>query len=229
MSPKLLAETPRLRCEQCNLTVFAGNMEDHVNSVSHRRMPEMLSRLQAGELMSSIALDFGISRERIRQLALRHGVTGRKMKYQRSEIRKKEKQDARRKRFFDKEIVQDLLKETEKLGFEVMPVHSPSGFVYPNQVWINGYLCYIKRLYLFQPKGKGPIYWRTGSISPPVEAEFSVMVSPDGAWWIFPGKMKNTCFAGTYLTGGAWRHWHDYTKFKNAWHLLQGGNKNAEV
>jgi biotin operon repressor len=206
-----------MTCE-CGFPVASPNNHKHRLSVyhrQHRRIRELLSNTWLS--FAEIGDRFGITRERVRQIAQQLGkASGR----QRQEQRTLHQQISA---WQEQKVYRELIAKGKEHGYTVAPSRRDTrkGWRIEKEiVLINGWRAHI--VYM-RTRGRYLIFKRSV-----VRADFQVCISPIG-FFIFPSKVwktfpKGTSFSPNPSTGGrcglAYSQRHDYLNYLEAWKLL---------
>jgi hypothetical protein len=206
-----MSRTP-YTCPDCGATLLGQYLEKHRKSVGHRRGAELRSLFDSGARFSHIAREFGLSRERVGQLARRMGVgTGR----ERSRIQKMEKR-LRQNHFWP---YRKELSRHATLNFHVTP---QSDRLLPVALcWLNGILCTIRPAW---HRPSLPRYTALGACSERLPAEMVLFRLGHDRWLIVPAsrlrRATSVLLLEEHKSKGS--HRNDWKSFIDAWHLLNG-------
>ena len=209
-----------MTCE-CGLPVADRKHRHHRLSVYHRHYRRIRDLLSKDSLsFAKIGERFGITRERVRQIAQQLGrASGR-------ERREQHTMDKRMSTWHERKGHRELVAKCKELGYTVTPsrVDSPDGWRFQaRNVVINGWRAHI--VYI-RTKDRYLAFRRSV-----VPADFYVGISPIG-FFIFPAKVWRTFPEGTWFSpipcpsgqpGFNHSDRHDYLNYLEAWKLLGGG------
>ena len=208
-----------MTCE-CGLPVAGCNRRDHRLSVyhrHHRRIKNLLSK--DSFTFAEIGERFGLTRERVRQIAQQLGMaTGRERLHQHAMAK-------RMSAWRERKGYRELIAKCKKLGYTVTPSRyaTRSGYRFEDPIMIiNGWRVHI-------------VYIRTRDRylvfrSSFARADFHLGVSPIG-FFVFPAKVWKTFPEATSFSpipspigrrGSARSQRHDYLNYLEAWKLLRG-------
>jgi biotin operon repressor len=201
------------------LPIAGRNRRDHRLSVYHRHYRKIRGLLSNTWLsFAEIGDRFGITRERVRQIAQQLGkASGRQRQEQRT-------LHQRISAWQEQEVYRELIAKGKELGYTVAPSRRDTreGWRIEKEiVLINGWRAHI--VYM-RTRGRYLIFKRSV-----VRADFQVCISPIG-FFIFPSKVwktfpKGTSFSPNPSTSGrrgfTYSHRHDYLNYLEAWKLLR--------
>jgi hypothetical protein len=210
-----------MTCE-CGFPVADRNRRDHRLSVYHRQHRRIRNLLSNNSLsFADIGDRFGITRERVRQIARQLGMeSGRKRQEQRA-------LHQRLPAWYERKGYRELIAKGKEFGYTVTPsrVDRPEGWRFKARiVVINGWRAHI--VYM-RAKGRYLSFGRSD-----VPADFYVGISSIG-FFIFPSKIWKTFPERTTFSvipcsigkpGFTHSHRHDYLKYLEAWKLLGVGS-----
>ena len=206
-----------MTCE-CGLPVAGRNRRDHRLSVYHRHYRRIRGLLSNTWLsFAEIGDRFGITRERVRQIAQQLGkASGRQRQEQRTLHR-------RISAWQEQKVYRELIAKGKELGYTVAPSRRDTreGWRIEKEiVLINGWRVHI--VYI-RTKDRYLVFRRSV-----VRADFHLGVSPIG-FFIFPAKVWKTFPEGTSFSpipfpighrGVTHSNRHDYLNYLEAWKLL---------
>lgn len=160
-------------CQTCRLKISESVFERHTLSVVHRKAKLIRAMLQRNCIThAEIARRIGLTRERVRQLALKMGFADGKSRHAicRMERRRKE--------------MTEFFLEAQKRGFAVEPLGTRSGY-------INGKLC-VQRQACWHDVGSNEHKYTFLSIrQPTVRFDICAWKLPDGRFLILPKKLSS--------------------------------------
>jgi hypothetical protein len=206
-----------MTCE-CGLHLENRTQRNHRLSVYHREHRRIRSLLSNNSLsFADIGDRFGITRERVRQIARQLGMT--------SGLQRREQRalHQRMPAWQERKGYRELIAKGKRYGYTVTPsrVDSPEGWRFQARiVVINRWRSYI--VYM-RTRGRYLAFSRSD-----VRADFYVGISPIG-FFIFPSKAWKTFPERTSFSpipcpngkpGFTHSHRHDYLKYLEAWKLL---------
>ncbi|HYL86355.1 MAG TPA: hypothetical protein VE263_19175 [Candidatus Angelobacter sp.] len=193
-------------CQTCRVQLDNRGFSRHTLSVVHRKAKLIRAMLERNCIShADIARRIGVTRERVRQLALQMGfAVGRS----RQAVCRMER---RRK------AMAEFFVQAQKRGFPVEPLGRKSAY-------INGKLC-VQRQACWHDIGKGPYKYTYLSIyQPRIRFDICAWELPDGRFLILPKKLagfRQTTFnpeeserLGTYSSS------HHYREYIERWSLL---------
>ena len=205
-------------CE-CGFPVAHPNRRHHRLSVYHRHCQRIRDLLSKDSLtFAQIGEMFGITRERVRQIARQLGMESGRQRLEQRVLRQRMPAWQERKGYLE------LIAKGEEFGYAVAPsrVDSPDGWRFQaRNVVINGWRAHIVYMRI---KGRYLAFGRSD-----VRADFYVGISPIG-FFIFPSKVwktfpERTVFSPTPCPIGqrGFTHSgrHDYLNYLEAWKLLR--------
>jgi hypothetical protein len=193
-------------CQTCRFKIHKRGFKRHTGSVFHRKAKLIRAMLERNCIThAEIARRIGVTRERVRQLALQMGFADGRSRHAicRMERRKKE--------------MAEFFVEAQKRGFPVEPLGRKSAY-------INGKIC-IQRQACWHTIGRGKYKYTYLSIHRP-SSRFDICAwkLPDGRFLILPKKLvgfTQTTFnpeeserLGTYSSS------HYYREYIERWSLL---------
>ena len=210
-------------CE-CGLKLPQCTHHRHRNSLYHRRHRQIGALLSDSRISyAEVAKRFGISRERVRQIACQVGVLpGRKRSEQRTTI---ERWSAWRNRHGHREVIA----RCEKLGYAVEPSRREAirGWRFESRiVMINGWRTHVGYM---RSRGRNLILKRAGIL-----AEFYVRISPIGLF-VFPSEVWRTLPSLTEFSANQHRttrrmsvgNRRDYLSYLEAWKGLNAKRQQS--
>jgi hypothetical protein len=205
-------------CE-CGLPIAGRNRRDHRLSVYHRHYRKIRGLLSNTWLsFAEIGDRFGITRERVRQIAQQLGKASGRQRQEQRTLHK------RISAWQQQAVYRELIAKGKALGYTVAPSRRDTreGWRIEKEiVLINGWRAHIV---YFRTKDDRYLVFRRSV----VRADFHLGVSPIG-FFIFPAKVWKTFPAGTSFSpipssighrGVAHSHRHDYLNYLEAWKLL---------
>ena len=204
-----------MTCE-CGLPV-AGCNRNHRLSVYHRHHRRIKNLLSKDSLsFAKIGQRVGLTRERVRQIALQLGMaTGRERGQQRAT-------DKRMSAWREREGYREVIAKCKKLGYTVTPSRyaTRSGWRFEDPIAvINGWRVHI--VYI-RTRHRYLVFRRSVVCS-----DFHLGVSPIGvfiypakAWKTFPERTSFSPIPNPVGRRGPQRH--DYLNYLEAWKLLRG-------
>ncbi len=193
-------------CQTCRFKVNERRFKLHTRSVFHRKAKLIRAMLERNCIThAEIARRIGLTRERVRQLALQMGFADGRSRHAicRMERRKKE--------------MAEFFVEAQKRGFPVEPLGTKSAYV-------NGKIC-VQRRACWHDIGKGKYKYTYLSIYRPAgRFDICAWKLPDGRFLILPKELvgfTQTTFnpeeserPGTYSSS------HYYREYIERWSLL---------
>jgi hypothetical protein len=205
-------------CE-CGFPLANHNPRHHRLSVYHRQH-RRIKRLLSDNSFSfaDIGNKFGITRERVRQIARQLGMESGRQRQEQRALHQRVPAWSERKGY------RELIAKGKELGYTVTPsrVDSTEGWRFQARiVLINGWRAHI--IYM-RTRGRYLAFGRSG-----VPADFYLGISPIG-FFIFPSTLWNTFPERTMFSptpcpmgkpGFTRSHRHDYLKYLEAWKLLR--------
>jgi len=193
-------------CQTCRLQLDNRGFKLHTLSVVHRKAKLLRAMLERNCIThAEIARRVGVTRERVRQLALQMGFADGRSRHAicRMERRKKE--------------MAEFFVEAQKRGFSVEPLG-------PRSAYINGKLC-VQRNACWHDIGQGQHKYTYLSIRQPgVRFDICAWKLPDGRFLILPKKLtgfRQTTFnpeESEYLGTASSSHY--YRQHIERWSLL---------
>jgi hypothetical protein len=206
-----------MTCE-CGFPGADRSHRDHRLSVYHRHHRRIRDLLSKDSLtFAEIGERFGVTRERVRQIARQLGMTSGR------ERRKQHALEKRMSTWHERKDHRELIAKCKELGYTVTPSRrdSPEGWRFEDRiVVINGW-----RTHIVYVRTRGRYFVLKRSV---VRADFYVGISPIG-FFIFPAKVWKTFPVGTEFSpipcstgqrGFTRSHRHDYLNYLEAWKLL---------
>ena len=161
----------RRYCQICRFQVDKRHFKRHTLSVVHRKAKLIRAMLERNCIThAEIARRIGVTRERVRQLALQMGFAGGRSRHAicRMERRKKE--------------MAEFFVEAQERGFQVEPLGTMSAY-------INGKIC-VQRQACWHNIGKGKYKYTYLSIHQPTgRFDICAWKLPDGRFLILPKKL----------------------------------------
>jgi hypothetical protein len=200
-------------CPTCRFKVHKRGFWRHTLSVFHRKAKLIRAMLERDCIThAEIARRIGVTRERVRQLALQMGFATGRSRHAICRMERRQKEMA------------EFFVEAQKRGFQVEPLRAKSAY-------INGKLC-VQRQACWHDIGKGKYKYTYLSIyRPATRFDICAWKLPDGRFLILPKKLvgfKQTTFnpeeserPGTDSTS------HYYREYIERWSLL-GSPRRAE-
>jgi hypothetical protein len=214
----MIKRAKKMRVCECGYAVADGNYHQHRFSVFHRQHRKIKALLSNTSLsFAHIGKKFGITRERVRQIARQLGsVSGRERRQQ----RRLAGQIAAWK---ERRGYRELIAKCEKLRYTVAPSRRDTrwGWRFEHDVvLINGWRSHIvymrnKGRYLAFTRSDAPANFHVG-ISP-----IGFFIFPTNVWRTFPPKTAFApipCRSGPGFTRSCR---HDYLDYLEAWKLLK--------
>jgi hypothetical protein len=200
-------------CQTCRFKVHKRGFRRHTLSVLHRKAKLIRAMLERNCIThAEIARRIGVTRERVRQLALQMGFADGRSRHAicRMERRKKE--------------MAEFFVEAQKRGFQVEPLGTKSAY-------INGKIC-VQRQACWHEIGKGKYKYTYLSIHRPTgRFDICAWKLPDGRFLILPEKLVG--FTQTTFNPkegerpGTDSSSHYYREYIERWSLL-GGPRRAK-
>ena len=183
------------------------------------RESEVVVRLAEGKTYQSIADTFGVSRQRVQQIAVKLGVKSINPRGIRPWV--KEKRSAER----PGGALGILWDEAVRRGFEVKGVVGESGKPDRTRLWINGKLCALHQaMNTFSPKGsKNAKYHRVNCPTDRVNRIDFRIVMAGASWFIFPAGVLKGDGRQNYLPDQPAQGYHglrsriDWEEYRGAW------------
>jgi hypothetical protein len=158
-------------CQTCRLKLDNRGFKQHTLSVVHRKAKLIRAMLERNCIThAEIARRIGVTRERVRQLALQMGFADGRSRHAICRMERRRKEMA------------EFFVEAQKRGFAVEPLATSSAY-------INGKLC-IQRHACWHDVGKGKYRYTYLSIrQPSVKFDICAWKLPDGRFLILPRKL----------------------------------------
>jgi len=206
-----MSRTP-YTCPDCGTTLRGYYLDKHRKSIGHRRGAELRALLESGVRFSHIAREFGLSRERVGQLARKMGVG---MGREQRRIRKMEARLSRNHFWpYRKELGRHVTWD-----FRVTP---QSERLLPLALcWLNGILCTIRPVW---HRPSLPRYTALGACSEKCPAKLVLSRLDADRWLVVPASRlrhpTSVLLFGELKRKGS--HRGDWMNYINAWHLLNG-------
>jgi hypothetical protein len=193
-------------CQTCRFEVHKGHFERHTLSVVHRKAKLIRAMLERDCIThAEIARRIGVTRERVRQLALQMGFADGRSRHAICRMARRQKE------------MGEFFVQAQKRGFPVELLGTRSAY-------INGKLC-LQRQACWHDIGKGKYRYTYLSIHQPARRfDICAWKLPDGRFLILPKKLaafKQTTFnpeeserLGTASSS------HHYRQYIERWSLL---------
>ena len=193
-------------CPTCRFEVKQRAFKRHTLSITHRKSKLIRAMLERNCMtQADIARRIGLTRERVRQIALQMGFADGRSRHAICRIERRKK------------ALPEFFVEAQKRGFPVEPLGRRSAFV-------NGKIC-VQRQACWHRIGKGKYKYTYLSVHRPT-SRFDVCAwkLPDGRFLILPEKLvgfKQTSFS---LRESEWRGTdsssHYYREYVERWSQL---------
>jgi hypothetical protein len=193
-------------CQTCRFEVDERRFKRHTLSVLHRKAKLIRAMLERNCItQADIARRIGVTRERVRQIALQMGFADGRSRHAICRMERRQK------------TMEPFFLEAQKRGFQVEPLGTRSGY-------INGNIC-LQRQACWHNIGKGKYKYTYLSIYRP-KGRFDICAwkLPDGRFLILPKKLvdftqttfnpKESERLGTYSSS------HYYREYIERWSLL---------
>ena len=199
-------------CEVCRLELKERGFKRHAVSVFHRKAKLIRAMLERNCIThAEIARRIGLSRERVRQLALQMGFADGKSRHAICRIERRRK------------AMPEFFVKAEERGFQVEPLGRKSAY-------INGMIC-VQRQACWREIGKRGHKYAYLSIRRPV-SQFDICAwkLPDGRFLILPKKLvgfRQTVFnlEKSDHHPGSSKTSHYYREYIEGWSVLgEGGH-----
>jgi predicted XRE-type DNA-binding protein len=193
-------------CQTCRFKVNESRFKLHTRSVFHRKARLIRAMLERNCItQAEIGRRIGVTRERVRQLALQMGFADGRSRHAICRMARRKKEMA------------EFFVEAQERGFQVEPLGTRSAY-------INGQLC-VQRQACWHDMGKGKHKYTYLSIhQPTVRFDICAWKLPDGRFLILPKKLvdfRQTTFnpeeserLGTASSS------HYYREYIERWSLL---------
>lgn len=201
-------------CEICRFELKERAFKRHTLSVSHRKAKLIRAMLERNCIThAEIARRIGLTRERVRQLALQMGFADGKSRHAICKIERR------------REAMPEFFVKAEERGFPVEPLGKKSGY-------INGMIC-VQRQACWHDVGKaGRKYTYLKLYRPSLRFDICAWKLPDGRFLILPRKLvgfRQTVFnpeesdhPGTAKTS------HYYREYIERWNVLGEPGERGE-
>jgi hypothetical protein len=214
-----MKQARKLRTCDCGFPLTNPSHRYHRRSVYHRhyrRIKDLLS--EDFHTFSEIGERFGITRERVRQMAQQLGMASGRQRREQRALHERMPRWSKRKGY------RELIAKGKEFGYTVTPsrVDGPKGWRFQaRDVVINGWRAHI--VYL-RTRGRYLAFGRSDA-----RADFYVGVSPIG-FFIFPSEVwktfpERTSFAPIACPAGkrgfTHSNRHDYLNYLEAWKLIR--------
>jgi hypothetical protein len=193
-------------CQTCRFAVDGRRFKRHTGSVFHRKAKLIRAMLDRNCIThAEIARRIGVTRERVRQLALQMGFADGRSRHAicRMERRMRE--------------MPEFFLEAQKRGFPVEPLRARSAC-------INGKIC-LQRQACWHDIGKGKFKYTYLSIHrPTTQFDICAWKLPDGRFLILPKELvdftQTTCNPQESERHGTYSSSHYYRDYIEKWSLL---------
>jgi hypothetical protein len=196
-------------CE-CGMTVAKAS-GTHFTSRFHQLALRITALLKTDCLsFAEIGDRIGVSRQRVHQIAKNLGCTPGRVRQKVCAVRKRV---AKRAGYLDAKHA-DLMIRCGELGLDLRPVDSST-------VLVNGCRCSVSRC--VKPlivNGTEYAHLRVRRKG----VEFALVKGPGPSWFVFPASLPlpiTTSFSLDPKMTGAKEDFHDYLRYREAWHLLK--------
>jgi hypothetical protein len=158
-------------CQTCRFQLDNRGFKRHTLSVFHRKAKLIRAMLERNCIThAGIARRIGVTRERVRQLALQMGFADGRSRHAICRMERRRKEMA------------EFFVEAQKRGFEVAPLSKKSAY-------INGKIC-IQRQACWHNVGRGEYKYTFLSVrQPSVKFDICAWKLPDGRFLILPKKL----------------------------------------
>ena len=209
-----------MTCE-CGFPAADRNRRHHRLSVYHRQHRRIRGLLSNNSLsFADIGDRFGITRERVRQIARQLGMESGRQRQEQRVLHQ------RMPAWHNRKGYRELIAKCKEFGYTVTPSRVDTSWGWRFQariVVING-----RRAHIVYIRTKDRYLVLRRSV---VRADFHLGISPIG-FFIFPAKVWNTFPEGTSFSpipfpighrGVTHSNRHDYLNYLEAWKLLGGG------